>query len=663
MPRFFIMFTLAAITVVAGCMPSVVCRVDTIVYADFSCRRVAQLNAIANPQVPNQRVRLSDYFQPPPAENYDTFVIQPDKAVYAGRFPLYSDISPDLGRIVPGSTAVADNRFHFRALDFVLFVIADFEENLSDITTREDGSAALDELLRGLLPEVLTVLHARYDATYDISRLENWLQVELPGILQRVYGEAWAISRARRGGFTAPTEEQDIQSLLMREAKSLGLDLVPMDQPGAKQENLQRLKKFGSEQFQRLCIPRQPGQAMPQDMLSARTGEELLGAVQKAILARHGSFPAYMRKIESLMPRVFGAHLMSYAMPLNMTPEVKYQFRMRLPGTIIHTNGLRDFTNDLYWTYSDYELAFSGQTMWARTIVPRENVLRALGLKNFPGNLANVDIMFSLAFGPDGKLRESMFKALEQSALQGGLGPLEALARSADANSVAAGKLLELLRKHQQQAANQPNTPSTVEQPVPPEAPPPAKGPAPTSPSDGSTSAAPGNRPAVPQAVNAAPQQPVSVSAPVVSPTPANSAPTSMNSAPDQSSAGPLAQKTVAAPSAGGSSPAAVPESSLTVTVLPTLPAPPALPEPAPVRDAPSTDLTIQPLPELPALPPHNATPESGMVPKESLIQPLINPLQQGSAPAPQAHSTPAPAAVIRPGGLSPPSLPPPPSR
>ncbi len=465
-----------SVSLLAGCAPFVLCTVETEIFPDYSCGRLVRMDARPNPDYPHQRPRLADYFQLPPAELYETYAVQPDKALLAGTFASYDLIPSDLVRVTPGTTALPGNVFSFRVMDMVLFVLADFDETLTDIVqSQEDGEAALTELLRLVVPEVMAVLKAKYGQRYDMSRLEAWLHNDLPAKLRRLYAGAWAIHSAKRSGVTSPGEDYEIYMFLRAEARRDGLELADPGTPDLERENVRRIKEWGTRLAQQLCTPRPGTPGVSADLLAGTAMDELLASLQQAITARHGSINAFVAKMASLVPRSFGTYLTGSVMPIYMLPETAYRYRLRVPGTVIQTNGVRELNGDIVWNFIDRDLAFTGQSMWARTIFVREPAVFALGLRGFPASLGDVDQVFGLCLSPQGTPREALLEALRESVTMRNTAPLERLAGdSAAGDSQAAQGMLRLFENHRQSMRRAPNDASGF-----PPNPPPAAAPGP----------------------------------------------------------------------------------------------------------------------------------------------------------------------------------------
>ena len=456
-----ITLVLAAALTVAGCNPSVLCSLETQIFPDYTCTRVTRMEISPNQRFPGQQPRLGDFYQFPPAERYDSYIVEQNRVLFAGAFDSFDQIPSDLVRGTPGANQLAGNLFSFRVMDMVLFVLADFDETITDIVkSQEDGETAMTELLRLIVPELMSVLNAKYGQQYVLSSLETWLYNDLPQKLRRIYSGAWAIHSAKRSGVTSPGEDFEFYMFLKAEAAREGLELVDPGHPNMQQENVRRLKEYGMRLAERLCPPRPGASGLTPEMLSGQAIDELVAALQQAITARHGSINAFVNKIAGLVPRAFGTYLTGTVMPIYMLPETTYQYRLKLPGTVIQTNGVRELNGELVWNFADRDLAFTGQSMWARSIFVREPAVYSLGLKGFPASLADVDRVFSLLLTPTGAPRENLLKALRDTVSNRSFSPLEGIAstpNSPDAQS--ARGLLELFAQHRKRITEQEGAP------------------------------------------------------------------------------------------------------------------------------------------------------------------------------------------------------------
>ncbi len=460
---------LAGLLLQAGCSPSVLCSLETRVYPDYTVTRTTRMEIRPNPRFPNQQPRLGDSFQLPPAERYDTFRLEQNRALFAGAFDSFDQIPSDLVRATPGTNALAGNLFSFRVMDMVLFVLADFDETVTDIVkNQEDGEAAMTELIRLVVPEVMSVLNAKYGQRYNLGALESWLYNDLPAKLRRIYAGAWAIHSAKRSGVTSPGEEYEYYMFLKAEAAREGLELAEPGHPNLDEENVRRLKEYGIRLAQQLCPPRPGAQGVTGEMLAGVALDELLASVQQAITARHGSINNFLAKIAGLVPRAFGAYMTGTVMPLYMLPQTAYRYRLSLPGTVIQTNGVKELNGDLVWNFTDRDLAFTGQSLWARSIFVREPAVYGLGLRGFPSSLSDVDRVFGLSLTPEGMPREALLAALRDCVASRSLGPLETVAAGGGGDSASARGLLDLFAEHRRKTSAG-GAPPAEEQTAPPQ--------------------------------------------------------------------------------------------------------------------------------------------------------------------------------------------------
>jgi hypothetical protein len=173
----------------------------------------------------------------------------------------------------------------------------------------------------------------------------------------------------------------------------------------------------------------------------------------------HGSLPAFLTKLEHRLPAALGAYLPGELALSPWNPRMAFHARLRLPGTVLHTNGLRDLDGTIHWDFTGRDVALSGYSLWARALIVREEAVRALGLEAFPGSILAVDRLYQeLSRGGglhDGPLAETLREAVETGTLE----PLERLAGTAPQPASAEGggaappevregaeQLLELLR-------------------------------------------------------------------------------------------------------------------------------------------------------------------------------------------------------------------------
>lgn len=434
-PRYSL-WTAAAFAVVAlgGCAPRFVVHAETIVAADQTVERRVAVGLAADAPHNGGTVRIADFLAFSPAGRYREFALQDRRLMLRGAFARFEDILPDVRVKLPGFAREAKNEFHRRHADFRLFALVDYEERMGDLADRADGEAALAELLRWVVPDVASAVRERYGADYDLTEFERFLHVDVPGMVGRLYSGLWEMRRAKRSGLTGLTESAEAFARVSAEARAQGLELLAPDagpEAAVQAENSARARQWAARRLQALARPR-TAQTPP---LSADAWEDkaLREALTRRLTERHGSFKAAMERTGALLPRAFGAFLMPRVMPVGWYARYQFQMRLVVPGRVLQTNGLCDMDGSVYWTFAGEDAALAGQSMWARTLVVDPAAAEALGLRDFPGNLAVVERLARLMSGPGGSPRLAVVRALEASVGARSLAPLAALADSGPA--------------------------------------------------------------------------------------------------------------------------------------------------------------------------------------------------------------------------------------
>ncbi|MCX7934464.1 MAG: hypothetical protein N3A66_04295, partial [Planctomycetota bacterium] len=196
--------------------------------------------------------------------------------------------------------------------------------------------------------------------------------------------------------------------------------------------------------------------------LRGEDGAEQTAQLQAAIVKQFGSLEKFFSTLEPLLPQVFGAFLISHFSLLPVNPRFDFQMRLSLPGQVVQTNGLCDLDGRILWTFTEEDLALSGYTMWARTLVIHKEEISALGLVDFPGHIGAVEKLYQELRAPSGGLREPLLQALRACAAEKSLAPLQRLAagkgETAEADGdmpAAAQRLLAFLKKFQPEARSE----------------------------------------------------------------------------------------------------------------------------------------------------------------------------------------------------------------
>lgn len=418
-------------TLAPGCAPTISYRVDMKVYEDASCKRKVIVKGTAHEKLKSQQVKLHDYLDLPDADAYDHFVLTPSTLILGGSFESPDMIPSDFVKQTMHTDKLAKNRVLFRHIDMVLIRFMDFEERIDDIVERSEGEKALVELNNLVLDELLALFESRFGEDYDLSAAKEFLRAESSKLAVRLYARLWEMRRSKRGGIAFMSEDREWRNILAEEARRQGVEIVGQDDEEDGDESKQKkiLTEWVNQKLNELTSPRaEGGAALRVDFLEdkdART--KLLTDLQESVSQRHGSVKVFLEKIEPLLPKIFGAFLISEYSIIPTNPQFDFQVRLDLPGTVIQTNGLQDLDGKLLWSFTERDLGLTGTAMWARTVVIDQEAVKSLGLKDFPGHLNVVERYFREFRGPGGKPNKDLVEVMRACVETKSVDPLNAL--------------------------------------------------------------------------------------------------------------------------------------------------------------------------------------------------------------------------------------------
>ncbi len=412
--------------VLSGCAPTLTMQSVTEVHRDGSATRAVLFSARPHEKLAGHRIHLDQYLRLPDPAPYARQEVYETKAAYQGTFDTVEAIPPDFMKITPASDKIAANRVLFRSLDLVLVEVIDYEEVIPDIVRRSEGEEALRDLVRFVLDTVLQCLHGHLDTDYDITELDRYLRSRVPEIAQRLYSIAWEIRRASRSGLSRPSEDEEWRGRLRMEAARLGLPLRSDDLPGGLHIRKAAMVRFLEGKFNELVRPRHTG--APPLTWERIASDEAKSSYNLTIESLHGSLPAFLTKLEHRLPAALGAYLPGEIGLSPFNPRMLFHARLRLPGVVLHTNGLRDLDGTIHWDFTGREVSLSGYQMWARAMIIREDALRALGLEGFPDSIVAVDRLYQILHQAGDLHENPLVQALTASIAAESLEPIERLA-------------------------------------------------------------------------------------------------------------------------------------------------------------------------------------------------------------------------------------------
>ncbi|MBN2711584.1 MAG: hypothetical protein JXR97_04015 [Planctomycetes bacterium] len=382
----------------AGCNPTIVYRIDTGIAPDGSCYRKAIIKGKPNEKTPTQTVKIKDYLELPQADLYETFVLTPNQLILGGRFDSPDQMPQDFVKLTPYTDKRAENNVQFRRIDLVLIQVMDFEEKFSDIVNRKTAEESLDKLVNMVVDEAMVAANDLYGSEYDLTGARMYLKEQLPALALELYARLWEIRRAKRGGISFLGESTEWRRVISDIALKFGVKITPSFSDDKEKENREAIGKFVAGKLEELTSSKKAdAKPLRADFIGSKEDrEKFLTALQESIKRRHGSTKAFTDKIEKILPEVFGAFMISDFSPLPTNPHFDIQARLALPGHVVQTNGLRDIDGRILWSFDDREMSLTGYSMWARSLVINNDMIRALGLKGFPGHITTVEYFFQI---------------------------------------------------------------------------------------------------------------------------------------------------------------------------------------------------------------------------------------------------------------------------
>ncbi len=454
----------AGVLLACGCSPTISFRADTTLAQDGSCIRKAIITGYPNSKIPNMRVKISDYLELPEAEQYETFVLTPARVMFGGKFEKTGDVPADFIKITPASDLLAHNELKVERVDLVLLEVMDFEERFVDIATRAEGEQALEEMLSILLETISGFTEFKFGDKYDLTELKLFLRETFPPFARRLYAYTWELRRARRAGTDANSERDEWKRVLQAELSKIGMTFP--EQPSSSRMINDVLQQFAKEKLPQLVTPKQENvPPFSLDMLLGKSSRtEFLNDIRAFLDKQYGSMMAFMQKIDPPLTKVLGAFLLTEVSIVPTNPEFDFQMRLKMPGHIVQTNGLRDFDGRILWQFDGHEVALSGKNLWARSAIVNVQAAQALGLVNFPGQIKTIEMLFQLLHDRHNSPHdtEEVFSGLRESVKAGSFEPLAKLAhvKTEAGDSTPSGKtalkLVQLLERFRPSAQKQP---------------------------------------------------------------------------------------------------------------------------------------------------------------------------------------------------------------
>ncbi|MHC4885175.1 MAG: hypothetical protein ACYTGH_08835 [Planctomycetota bacterium] len=424
-------FLLVALLVLPGCFgPVLVCKVNTVIYPDRSTHRAAEYSGV----IPRERGQapipfpLKQVLHLPKKEKYESWKEAKGFLAFAGTFVSPEAVPVDFTKVTPGSDLWSQNRITMDRRNYVLFQVFDFEEAIDDIVEREEGDEALREGVALITETLVGVLDSRFGAEYDLSGFNRWLRIALPDLSRQLYQSFWEIRRSRRGPTgSPPSEVQEWEARVRKDLARFGLEMGPLLSRKHREANEAQLWALLEAQLKAGVVPRNgETPALTVAFFQDRENQQaLLKHLEASLTKQYGSVGDFMKRINPLIPVVLGAYFGKRVTLLQSVPTFQFHYRLRLPGSIIQSNGTRDLDGSLLWRFDHGRIMLTGHRMWARSLAVNEKALKQLQLHGFPGSIEMVERFHVALAGKKGVPDVRLLRLLAACVEAGSLKPLQ----------------------------------------------------------------------------------------------------------------------------------------------------------------------------------------------------------------------------------------------
>ncbi len=363
---------LAGLALAAGCREELVVVDATTVFADGAVERVVRIEG----RTPDGEVPESDGWFADSAglaiarpEAWDRIERRPGRIDVSGFFADAASVPPTLAW--PGGDEPREDRQELRVEIETRGVLTRwvYVERHGDPFGPAERYAALSALAARLGRVVSEELRATFGEDLDVAPAERFFRDELSALVGSLFDARRAASLA-----TNPEERLALQRAAL---ERFGVPAVAVD---ADAED--RAKAFWDAQFPRLLqwardrVARElstPERTIPPEALSFWPVGAEWEATAEAVAERHfGSGEALWEELAPALKALDGRY------GAESTERFRFERALRLPGTLLRTNGTPD-RDAVRWLYRETDLDAGGVALTAVSVETRREALVALG--------------------------------------------------------------------------------------------------------------------------------------------------------------------------------------------------------------------------------------------------------------------------------------------
>ena len=337
-----------------GCLKVVTFR--TIIEQDGSVERFVKIESRDAPDVDSD-LRLPD------KRGWQQYKKEPKRFEARGKFKSVDAIPLDFEKTVDGPgdqpfKETSKSLKRYRAFSCALFTVHTYTERITDVTSREEFDAAIEEAIN-LRTMGYKILEKVYGDEFDLAPLKAYVDKEVVPRFRRLAAGYWE-ARLDKSAHLDQRLSRCVEALL----GELGVK-VDKEKDGTIDLN----DTFGDwfpRKLSDLVPLRKGGKLTPEQWKTRLKQQDELGnkntkAVAKAlVLQRFGTEKAFEEHVARHGLRLVGAYLQLLAHQFNFDATVI------MPGQIVETNGLIN-DNEVSWSFS-HEQIFPYYEMRVRSV-------------------------------------------------------------------------------------------------------------------------------------------------------------------------------------------------------------------------------------------------------------------------------------------------------
>lgn len=302
-----------------------------------------------------------------------------------GEFGSAADVPSTFHKKAPSGLPDGKLALDYQRNDLGLLVEHRWNETLTDVVTIDDMHQARRQLADMLIPLVEKFFVEVLGEDYETRNLGEWL---------RRTGTPWFFELSdavfELGARKATGDEQQVMAAIIPICKRYGLSLVdaggkPLEDKAMGDAIATYARKVLGENLQRRDGEKVPEALLdellewpqlkdrPADRKDDAHYKKYEDAFENVIDQNYGGTSAFAEEIEPLLVRMLGL----YASEI-LAPSRVFRYELRVPGTIVETNGLILGDGRVLWEFDADEAYPFGYSMKCRSIAVNEDLARLL---------------------------------------------------------------------------------------------------------------------------------------------------------------------------------------------------------------------------------------------------------------------------------------------